>query len=140
MTDILEQEFEHWASLPPAYNIEKDGDGDYEDFATAKLFDCWCYAFKKGAFSGAAEMQKQCGIDYDKLAKLETGVENIDKLEPLISSHAIHAVETAIRLADKEYDENGLETICITRLRLQAIRAINALLATGEVIFSPHKK
>jgi hypothetical protein len=73
--DRIGMEFERWAILPPAYNIEKDGDGDYEDFATAKLFDCWCYAFKKGAFEGAANMQKQCDIDYDKLAELQAKYE-----------------------------------------------------------------
>lgn len=71
MTDTVQDEFERWAILPPALNLEKDGDGDYEDLKTCLLFDAFCYGYKRGAFNGAAEMQKLCDIDYDKVASYD---------------------------------------------------------------------
>jgi len=67
-TNRAREKFEKWALLPPVMNIECDGDGDYEDAQTRWMFNCFSAGFEKGAFYGAARMQEQCNIDYDKLA------------------------------------------------------------------------
>lgn len=86
--------FEEWALLSPRLSTEKDGDGEYESEATRKYYACFEYAFKKGAFSGAGEMQRLCDIDYDKLAKH-------DRLQAQLDAALADPVEMEITKAAK---------------------------------------
>lgn len=70
MSDKIQKEFEEWATIKPAMNIDKDGDGEYEDIITNYQYYAFEAGYKKGVWAGAVEAQKQCGIDYDELAEL----------------------------------------------------------------------